>query len=146
MPDAFFTSKKRKRTTNTKKQSKSNGVQQNSKPKKRKKDEELGSDKTDEDIDDLDLRADDEPESSGDEDIDETPAQKRLRLAKLYLQSVTEGLGESIRVHVVPPFMPPPQPRENSMLQRWTRSWYPHGFAKTSSSILENSICSLRTL
>lgn len=118
MPDAFFASKKRKRSsssTSTKKQphrvkssqpSKSNGVQPKSKPKKRPGDEELDSDRTDRDdaaIDDLDLRADDEPESSGDEDIDETPAEKRLRLAKLYLQSVTEGLGESGWVHAIPP-------------------------------------------
>lgn len=106
MPDAFFASKKRKRSsssTSTKKQphrqpAKYNGVQPKPKPKKPRGDEELDSDRTDHDdaaIDDLDLRADDEPESSGDEDIDETPAEKRLRLAKLYLQNVTEGLGES---------------------------------------------------
>lgn len=114
MPDAFFASKKRKRSsssTSTKKQlhkdksSKSNGVQPKFKPKKRRVDEELDSDRTDQDdaaIDDLDLRADDEPESSGDEDIDETPAEKRLRLAKFYLQSVTEGLGTFACVHAIP--------------------------------------------
>ncbi|KAI9458507.1 WD40 repeat-like protein [Boletus coccyginus] len=106
MPDAFFASKKRKRPTSTRKHphkdkssrpSKSNGVQLKSRPKKRQVDEELDSNGTDLDdaaIGDLDLRADDEPESSGDEDIDETPAEKRLRLAKVYLQSVTEGLAE----------------------------------------------------
>ncbi|KAG8216000.1 WD40-repeat-containing domain protein [Butyriboletus roseoflavus] len=110
MPDAFFASKKRKRpssSSSTKKQphrddkssrlSKSNGVQPKSKSKKPRRDEELDSDRTDQDdaaIDDLDLHADDEPDSSGDEDIDETPAEKRLRLAKLYLQNVTEGLAE----------------------------------------------------
>lgn len=112
MPDAFFASKKRKRpssSTSTKKQphnssrlAKSNGVH---KSKKHRGDEELDSDRTDQDdaaIDDLDLRADEEPDSSGDEDIDETPAEKRLRLAKFYLQSVTKGLGESPCVHAVP--------------------------------------------
>ena len=101
MPDVFFASKKRKRSSSTKKSlrpPKSNGAQTKSKPKKRREDEELDSDRTDQDdaaTDDLDLRADDEPESSGEDDIDETPAEKRLRLAKLYLQTVTEGLGES---------------------------------------------------
>jgi ribosomal RNA-processing protein 9 len=41
----------------------------------------------------MDLRADDE-EPSGDEYEDETPAEKRLRLAKLYLESVKGSLGE----------------------------------------------------
>ncbi|TFK31410.1 WD40-repeat-containing domain protein [Crucibulum laeve] len=65
--------------------------------KKRSKaaDEEL-SDRTDEEegIDDMDLRAEDIVEDSGEEDADETPAEKRLRLAKLYLESVKEGLAE----------------------------------------------------
>lgn len=71
-------------------------MEKGSKLKKRAADEELDSDRTDEDdnIDDLDLRADDIPESSGDEDIIETPAQKRLRLAKLHLESVKEDLAE----------------------------------------------------
>ncbi|KAF8557490.1 WD40 repeat-like protein [Imleria badia] len=89
MPDAFFASKKRKRPT-----SKQSHSLRPFKLKKRREDEELDSDRTDQDVDDLDLRADDEPESSGDEDIHETPAEKRLRLAKLYLQNVTEGLAE----------------------------------------------------
>lgn len=158
MPDAFFASKKRKRPTSTKKQPhkdkssrppKSNGVQPKSKPRKRQADEELDSDRTDQDdaaIDDLDLRADDEPESSGDEDIDETPAQKRLRLANLYLQNVTEGLGEYAYVRVIFPFMSLVQPKANSMLPRSTRNSYQHAFAKTCSSIPENSTFSLRTL
>ncbi|KIJ59913.1 hypothetical protein HYDPIDRAFT_32785 [Hydnomerulius pinastri MD-312] len=54
------------------------------------------SDRTDDDdeggIVDLSLRADIEPMSSGDEDVEETPAAKRLRLAKIYLKSVKEGL------------------------------------------------------
>ncbi|KAF8839721.1 Rnu3ip2 protein [Paxillus ammoniavirescens] len=121
MPDSFFASKNNKRkrilssadknTGSAKKvlrrdkasrpsrDAKANGVQSKSKSNqwKRAADEELDSDRTDEDeggIDDLDLRADVEPESSGDEDVDETPAEKRLRLAKLYLESVKEGLAE----------------------------------------------------
>lgn len=60
-------------------------------------DEELNSDRTDSEgggIDDIDLRADVQPETSGDEDEQETPAEKRLRLAKLYLDSVKDGLAE----------------------------------------------------
>ena len=59
-------------------------------------DEELGSEGGSDggDIDDLDLRADEVDENeSGEEDEDETPAEKRLRLARLYLESVKEGLG-----------------------------------------------------
>ncbi|KIJ69710.1 hypothetical protein HYDPIDRAFT_22878 [Hydnomerulius pinastri MD-312] len=37
---------------------------------------------------DLSLRADIKPVSSGDEYIEETPAEKRLRLAKIYLESL----------------------------------------------------------
>ncbi|KAF9224747.1 WD40 repeat-like protein [Gyrodon lividus] len=122
MPDSFFASNKnnkRKRSlnsTDTKPGSakkilrkdkslwdsrgpKVNGVQfkSKSKPTKLAVDEELESDKADSGeggIDDLDLRADLGPENSGDEDLDETPAEKRLRLAKLYLESVKEGLAE----------------------------------------------------
>lgn len=47
-------------------------------------------------IDNMDLRASDsDPGASGEEDEDETPAEKRLRLAKLYLESVKEDLGVS---------------------------------------------------
>jgi ribosomal RNA-processing protein 9 len=124
MPDSFFASnknKKRKRSFSTtdakpgsakkflrkdkpsrdpreRHSAKANGIQQlKSKQTKRTADEELDSNKTDEDeggIDDLDLRADLEPESSGDEDAEETPAEKRLRLAKLYLEGVKDGLAE----------------------------------------------------
>ncbi|KAJ7475255.1 WD40-repeat-containing domain protein, partial [Mycena galericulata] len=123
MPDAFFTSnkpRKRKRSDAgpagpTKKFARKDGA--GGKPdvqrkkntntptsakgpaKKRPADEELDSDRTDEDggdIDDLDLTADVDvdPGASGSEDDDETPAAKRLRLAKLYLDSVKEGLAE----------------------------------------------------
>ncbi|KAJ7045354.1 WD40-repeat-containing domain protein [Mycena alexandri] len=66
---------------------------------KRPVDEELDSDQTDDeggDIDNLDLTADVDvdPGASGDEDDEETPAEKRLRLAKLYLESVKEGLAD----------------------------------------------------
>ncbi len=61
---------------------------------KRGRDEEL-SDQTDDDgnIDDMDLRADEVELDSGEEDENETPAEKRLRLAQLYLESVKVGLG-----------------------------------------------------
>ncbi|KAH7929245.1 WD40 repeat-like protein [Leucogyrophana mollusca] len=122
MPDSFFTStktRKRKRTVEpgqggAKKFlrkgaggresfkgaapiAKSQGRNQGKNTKKRDVDEELDSDKTDNDeggIDDIDLRADMGPESSGDEDEEETPAEKRLRLAKMYIESVKEGLAE----------------------------------------------------
>ncbi|KAI6145211.1 WD40 repeat-like protein [Pisolithus tinctorius] len=112
MQDPFFaTTKKRKRTASTGnatrktarkekhvKVAKVNGTRPTKSGKqKRVEDEELESDRTDEDgidIGDLDLRAEDIPETSGDEDVDETPAEKRLRLAKLYLDNVKEGLAE----------------------------------------------------
>ncbi|KAG5649951.1 hypothetical protein H0H81_001362 [Sphagnurus paluster] len=121
MPDAFFTSnkpRKRKRVESSSKGAsgssakftrkgpssrgftkhgavKANGVQ---KKKGRAADEEL-SDQTDEGeggIDDMDLRGDQDMDAgeSGEEDEDETPAQKRLRLAKLYLESVKESLAD----------------------------------------------------
>ncbi|RDX44612.1 WD40 repeat-like protein [Lentinus brumalis] len=115
MPDAFFAStknRKRKRATSrdagpstsrggARGGTKQTGRKQASKPKtaKRTADEEL-SDETPDDndregIDDMDLRAPDvDPDAyeSAEEDEDETPAQKRLRLAKLYLDNVKEGL------------------------------------------------------
>ncbi|KAF8309679.1 WD40 repeat-like protein [Clavulina sp. PMI_390] len=67
----------------------------------RKRDEELDSqhsaseDDMGANIDDLDLRESDIDENaSGEEDESETAAQKRLRLAKLYLQSVQDELGD----------------------------------------------------
>ncbi|KAJ7677599.1 WD40 repeat-like protein [Mycena rosella] len=115
MPDAFFANskpRKRKRSdtgaagpSNKKfaRKDPSGGKKPpHSAPKKNAKrpaDEELDSDRTDNeggDIDDLDLTADVDvdPGASGDEDDDETPAEKRLRLAKLYLESVKEGLAD----------------------------------------------------
>ncbi|KAJ7644362.1 WD40-repeat-containing domain protein [Roridomyces roridus] len=115
MPDAFFTSskpRKRKRSESgpagpSKKfargkdgsSKKQTAPAPTKKTKKRQADEELDSDRTDNeggDIDDLDLTADVDvdPGASGSEDENETPAEKRLRLAKLYLDSVKEGLAE----------------------------------------------------
>ena len=51
----------------------------------------------------------------------EIPAEKRLRYPKLYLQTVTEGLGESPCVHIIP-FMTSTQPIGNSMPLRLTRN------------------------
>ncbi len=112
MPDAFFTSsknRKRKRTTDAAgpsslKKAPRKGVQQNGvrKQAKKKRDEELDSDETDGDganIDDMDLRApsDEEDAVEDDDDPDETPAEKRLRLAQLYLDSVKQGLSLGAR-------------------------------------------------
>jgi len=84
--------------------SKVNGIRSSKKVSRKKADEELDSDHTNEEngggVEDMELRVstDDGDATSGEEDIDETPAQKRLRLATLYLQSVKEGLGESRRL------------------------------------------------
>ncbi|KAI0061168.1 WD40 repeat-like protein [Artomyces pyxidatus] len=111
MPDSFFANKtrKRKRTTtrdvgptSSKKVARTGPGRApvkgkvNVKGKGRAVDEELESDVTgDEGVDDMDLGAEDvDPHESGEEDEDETPAEKRLRLAKLYLESVKEGLAE----------------------------------------------------
>ncbi|KAN0084620.1 hypothetical protein V8E55_008124 [Tylopilus felleus] len=51
----------------------------------------------------------------------EIPAEKRLRYPKLYLQTVTEGLGESPCVHIIP-FMTSTQPMGNSIPLRLTRN------------------------
>ncbi|KAG1752077.1 WD40-repeat-containing domain protein [Suillus lakei] len=116
MPDSFFAStktRKRKRSVSTAegargakkilredKSSSQDTKLTNASARRgvrRAADEELNSDRTDSEgggIDDIDLRADVEPETSGDEDEQETPAEKRLRLAKLYLESVKDGLAE----------------------------------------------------
>ncbi|KAH8112385.1 WD40 repeat-like protein [Phellopilus nigrolimitatus] len=110
MPDAFFVSNKtRKRKRSGAKEASTSKKPvigkgrpvPGAKPKpngSRRRDEELESDATQDDdvggIDDLDLRASDtDPGVSGEEDELETPAEKRLRLAKVYLESVKEGLG-----------------------------------------------------
>jgi ribosomal RNA-processing protein 9 len=115
MPDRFFAtgSKKRKRPSSSASSSvprkklaaangkprsqKPSGVQQ---PKKRiARDEEL-SDTTEDGrdtrgVDDMDLRASDEdPYQSGSENENETPAEKRLRLAQMYLEGVKTSLAD----------------------------------------------------
>ena len=116
MPDPFFSAskhKKRKRTdsnatidtrknfarkpnTRDGKKPGSGKVNGSVKGKKGRADEEL-SDQTDEGeggVDDMDLRAEEvDMGASGDEDENETPAEKRLRLAQLYLESLKVGLG-----------------------------------------------------
>jgi ribosomal RNA-processing protein 9 len=112
MPDSFFATKSRKRkrvnfkdsgtSSNSRKVLKtSNGrvsAKTKVKTKTRKADEDLHSDETgSQALDDLDMRADEvDPNESGEEDAGETPAEKRLRLAKLYLESVKEDLGPSL--------------------------------------------------
>jgi ribosomal RNA-processing protein 9 len=106
MPDSFFATKTRKRKrvaskdsgpSSSKKVPKtSNGrVSAKGKGKSRTADEELHSGGSgSEALDDMDLRADEvDPNESGEEDEGETPAEKRLRLAKLYLESIREDLG-----------------------------------------------------
>ncbi|TFK79276.1 WD40 repeat-like protein [Polyporus arcularius HHB13444] len=114
MPDTFFASTKNRSKRATTRDAgpstsrggargggKQTGRKQASKPKtsKRTADEELSDETPDEPdregIDDMDLRAPDvDPDAyeSAEEDEDETPAQKRLRRAKLYLDNVKEGL------------------------------------------------------
>ncbi|KAF5348899.1 hypothetical protein D9756_009857 [Leucocoprinus leucothites] len=107
MPDSFFASSKtRKRKRSQPTPSRQNGTKFKSKPSKPSKkprlDEELsehsGDDNDDNEwggIQDMDLRAEEpDPNASDDEDIDETPAEKRLRLAQLYLDSVKESLAD----------------------------------------------------
>lgn len=131
MPDSFFAGskpRKRKRSIsgnedstgtsaskkfarrgairNTAKPAKVNGLAAATKRKSKSADEELDSDQTNEEdvgIDDMDLRhgLDSGPEGSGEEDEDETPAEKRLRLAQLYLDSVKESLG-TFHIRIVP--------------------------------------------
>ncbi|THH16374.1 hypothetical protein EW146_g4261 [Bondarzewia mesenterica] len=103
MPDAFFSvpkTRKRKRQLTVRDAGPvaSNKAARTTKGKgkARARDEELESDATQEDgADDMDLRVDEvDLNESGEEDEDETPAEKRLRLAKLYLESVKDGLAE----------------------------------------------------
>lgn len=109
MPDSFFATKSRKRkrvaskdtgpSSSKKVLRTSNGhrTSANGKGKARTADEDLHSDGSGSvALEDIDLRADEvDPNESGDEDAGETAAEKRLRLAKLYLQSVREDLGAS---------------------------------------------------
>lgn len=70
-----------------------------SRTKRKARDEELSDETQDDDegagVDEMDLRApevDPNAYESGEEDEAETEAEKRLRLAKLYIQDVKEGL------------------------------------------------------
>jgi hypothetical protein len=100
MPDAFFSSgkskpRKRKRDVSSTKPSSSKPV--NGKLKRSRRDEELSETEESDagNIDDMDLRADEvDPGESGDEDDMETPAEKRLRLAKMVLEERRQELGE----------------------------------------------------
>lgn len=88
-------------------------------------DEEL-SDATDDagGVDDMDLMVSDEdPYQSGSENEDETPAEKRLRLAQLYLDGVKNSLGTPICTVFGPGTYPSLQGMEaTSTLLRSTRS------------------------
>ena len=112
MSDSFFVTKKtRKRTRpgaqgNTSRQKLVNGKGRPANAigsKRKRRDEELDSDETDADgvcgIDAMELRASEsDPGASGEEDDIETPAEKRLRLAKEYLESVKDGLGTLLMI------------------------------------------------
>jgi ribosomal RNA-processing protein 9 len=110
MPDSFFAtnSRKRKRSASSKSNRPSNkkpaitngktkalaSTSGPSRIKKRIADEELSDATEDDGIDDLDLRvSDDDAYKSASENEDETPAEKRLRLAQLYLDGVRTSLG-----------------------------------------------------
>ncbi|KAF8635575.1 hypothetical protein AX15_000225 [Amanita polypyramis BW_CC] len=103
MPDSFFAStkpRKRKRTDSgapNGRNTKQKITSAKAAPKKDRRkfaDEELSDQTGDEHgIDDLDLTAG-RDESPEEEDDNETPAEKRLRLAKLYLESVKNDLAE----------------------------------------------------
>jgi ribosomal RNA-processing protein 9 len=128
MPDSFFATKSRKRkrvpskdtglSSGKKVLKTSDGrrISTNGKGKPRTADEDLHSDRSESvALEDMDLRADEvDLNESGDEDAGETPAEKRLRLAKLYLQSVREDLGAS--------FPPVLQPLMFSLYLNWTIS------------------------
>ncbi|KAI0299400.1 WD40-repeat-containing domain protein [Multifurca ochricompacta] len=111
MPDSFFALKTRKRkrvafkdsasssskkvlkTTNGFSSTKGNAK---GKGKARTAEDDLQSDESgSEALDDMDLRVEEvDPNESAEEDAAETPAEKRLRLAKLYLESVKQGLAD----------------------------------------------------
>lgn len=119
MPDAFFVTKKTrkrqrpsgsnskvastsKKQLNAKGRPTANGKSKSSRPRNEGSDSVTSEDEFT-GIDDLELRASDEDEYvSGDENELETPAQKRLRLATAYLESVKEGLGEFC--HYIPKY------------------------------------------
>jgi ribosomal RNA-processing protein 9 len=97
MPDSFFAAskpRKRKRpaTSDVSKPPRKDVSSSKAKQKPtgpRSRDEELESDQTDEDDD---LRHDEDAYITDEEDENETPAQKRLRLAQLYIDSVKNDM------------------------------------------------------
>ena len=135
MPDSFFATKSRKRKrvaskdtgpSSSKKVPKTgNGrpISANGKGKARTADEDLNSDGSESvALEDMDLRADEvDPNESGDEDAGETPAEKRLRLARLYLQSVREDLGASFTQFLHLPDVLTPSSRDDQRMGRPTR-------------------------
>ena len=107
MPDPFFSTskpKKRKRSDSTsnaigpKKLARSSKDGRSKKITSKKKVQDDLSDQTDGGgLDDMELRAEDvDPGLSGNEDETETPAEKRLRLAQLYLENLKTSLGVSL--------------------------------------------------
>jgi ribosomal RNA-processing protein 9 len=114
MPDPFFSQPKQRkrkrdvsfaatgrpakaaRSTALGKSRKANGVSAGPSKGKKKVDEELSDSADDgEDVDTMDLRASEGEQSSGEEDAAETPAEKRLRLARLYLEGVEKEARET---------------------------------------------------
>lgn len=169
MPDNFFASntRKRKRPTGASASSSSrktartaaskHGQHKSSAgPPKKRRDEEL-SDETGEDhdlggIDEMDLRAPDvDPDAyeSGEDDPDETPAEKRLRLAKMYLDGVKQGLQQGacrpVRLHRPLTISPRTQRRATLTQRRSTASSSQPASDRTSSSTLARSTCSWQT-
>ncbi|KAJ4473770.1 WD40-repeat-containing domain protein [Lentinula aciculospora] len=106
MPDSFFTSgkqRKRKRTESTSVSGPSQGkktrytpnvASRGKKSKGKRLDEDLDSNQTSDagDADDLRVPSDLEDVLEEENDPDETPAEKRLRLAQLYLDGVKEDI------------------------------------------------------
>lgn len=106
MPDALFApvkpSNKRKRsqpsvarpTSGKPKSRKAQAAASSSRPRRQSPDADEDVSEKDEAFgafDDINLDAPEAEEGSGDEYDNETPAQKRLRLAKLYLDSIKRG-------------------------------------------------------
>lgn len=109
MPDPFFVAhkgQKRKRKSvetpgSSSRKLQKTGKTQKSKPATKRRDVERDSDDTGDEggIDDLDLRHTySDGNDSGEEVEHETPAEKRLRLAKIYLESLQKEIGMSRRV------------------------------------------------
>lgn len=95
MNDPFFASTRKRKRANAAKNKKPNDGPR-SQPKRTQKDEEISGDEKESDVGDLDAEAS-EPESS-EEEIEETAAEKRVRLAKAYLDKIQDDLdGKAIQ-------------------------------------------------